>query len=206
MKERTLQFDSIIAVSALLISCLAVVTSVYQTWVFRDQTRVIHDQYAATIWPYININDTTNVKGTGPTAKASLIEVSLTNNGLGPALIRDAQLFVDERPVSEWNDLRDLLAHVQQRTGGKVTHAQMAAIDASMTIRPGDSREVFSVSLSPGVPVQQFLGHNARIDLCYCSLNGQCWNLRYKIAQGNHAFPSPSSHCETTHSIQSSSD
>lgn len=205
MKERTLEFDSIIAVCALLISCLAVVTSVFQTWVFRDQTRIIHDQYAATIWPYVSINDTTNVKGTGPGATLSFIEVSLTNNGLGPALIRDAQLFVDNRPVPEWNDFRDLITRVQQRDGGKVTHTQMSAIDASMTIRPGDSRPAFSIALSPGVPVQQLLKHNARIDLCYCSLNGQCWTLKYKVAQSNHAFPSPVSRCEAKYSIESSS-
>lgn len=205
MKDRILQFDSIIAVCALVISCLAVVTSVYQTWVFRDQTRVIHDQYAATIWPYITINDTTDVSGVGPTAKVSLIEVSLTNNGLGPALVRDAQLFVDGRPVPEWNDLRDLIQQAQRRAGGKLTHAQMAAVDASMTIRPGDTHQVFSVSLSPGVPMEQFLGHNAGINLCYCSLNGQCWTLRYKIARSTRAIPNPAGHCDTIHSIQSSS-
>lgn len=205
MKERTLQFDSIIAVCALLISCLAVVTSVYQTWVFRDQTRVIHDQYAATIWPYLNINDTTDVSGVGRSAKVSLIEVSLTNDGLGPALIRDAQLFVDSRPIPRWNDLRDLIDRAERRAGGKISHAQMSAIDASMTIRPGDSRQVFSVALSKGVPVQQFLEHNVQMNVCYCSLNGQCWMLRYTVARSNRAFPNPTGHCDTSNSIQSSS-
>lgn len=205
MKERTLQFDSIIAVCALLISCLAVVTSVYQTWVFRDQTRVIHDQYAATIWPYININDTTDTTGSGSAAKLSLIAISLTNNGLGPALIRDAQLFVDNRAVPQWNDLRDLLQRAEHRAGGKISHAQMTSIDASTTIRPGDSHQVFSVALSQGVPIQQLLEHNVWVDLCYCSLNGQCWTLRYTIAQENRSFPTPANHCDTRHSIGSSS-
>lgn len=205
MKERTLQFDSIIAVCALLISCLAVVTSVYQTWVFRDQTRVIHDQYAATIWPYVNINDTTDTTGSGAAAKLTLIAIALTNNGLGPALIRDAQLFVDDRPVPQWNDLRDILQRAEHRAGGKITQARLASVDASTTIRPGDSREVFYVAFTRGVPVQQFVGRSVRMNLCYCSLNGQCWSLRYTIAQQNRSFPMPASHCDTTHSIQSSS-
>jgi hypothetical protein len=205
MKDRALEFDSIIAICALLISCLAVATSVYQTWVFRDQTRVIHDQYAATIWPYININDTTNTNGSGSAAKVSLVGISLTNNGLGPALIRDAQLFVDNRPVSKWNDLRDLFQRAEDRIGGKITHAQMASIDASTTIRPGDVHEVFQVALAPAVPMERFLTHHVRIDLCYCSLNGQCWTLRYKITQNNRSFPTPAARCDATHSIESSS-
>lgn len=205
MKERTLQFDSIIAVCALLISCIAVVTSVIQTWVFRDQTRIIHDQYAATIWPYLNVNDTTDTTGSGAAAKVSLISISLTNNGLGPALIRDAELFVDGRPLPQWNDLRDLVQRAESRAGGKVSHAQMTSIDASTTIRPGDTHEVFTVALSRGVPMQQFLVHDVRMDLCYCSLNGQCWTLRYTISQPKGSFPAPVNHCDAIHTIQSSS-
>jgi hypothetical protein len=205
MDKRTLEFDSIIAVCALLISCIAVVTSVYQTWVFRDQTRVIHDQYAATIWPYINVNDTTNTSGSGADAKVTLVDVALTNNGLGPALIRDAQLFIDNRPVARWNDLRDLFDRAERQTGGKMTQAILASVDAATTIRPGDSRQVFSVTLSRGVPVQQLLHHNVRMDLCYCSLNGQCWTLHHKVAQSSRSFPTPVSHCDATHAIQSSS-
>jgi hypothetical protein len=205
MKERTLEFDSIIAICALLISSLAVATSVYQTWVFRDQTRVIHDQYAATIWPYININDTTDTTGSGPEAKVSLIAISLTNNGLGPALIRDAQLFLDNRAVSKWNTVRDVLQRAEDRIGGKITHTQMASIDAATTIRPGDSRQLFEATLAPAVPMQQLLQHNLRIDLCYCSINGQCWTLQYNVARGSRSFPTPAAHCQTIHGIESSS-
>lgn len=205
MEKRRLEFDSMIAVCALLISCIAVVTAVYQTWVFRDQTRIIHDQYAATIWPYLNVEDTTDTNGSGSGATVSRITISLANNGLGPALIRDAQLYMDDGTVSKWNDLRDLFQRTEKRARGIVRHVQMGSVDASTTIRPGDSRQVFDIALSPAVSMQQFLNHNVRMELCYCSLNGQCWTLHHNIAQSNRSFPVPVNHCGATHSIQSSS-
>jgi hypothetical protein len=120
-------------------------------------------------------------------------------------MIRDAQLFFDNRSVPQWNDLRDVFERAEHRARGKITNVQMASIDASTTIRPGDSRNVFVVVLAPALPVQQFLNHKLRMDLCYCSLNGQCWTLKHNIAQTSRSFPVPVNHCDTTHSIQSSS-
>ena len=200
MNERLFRFDTIVAVCALLISCVAAIASVYQTRVFRDQ-------YAATIWPYVNVDDTTNLSGSGPTAKISSLAVTFTNNGLGPALIRGAQLSIDGRRVSTWNELRNLIAAAaMEYSGKKIERAQMASIDASTTIRPGDARQVFAIGLKEGIPIARLLGHDPTIDLCYCSLNDKCWTLHYRIARANKSFPRPAARCDVNESIGSQTD
>jgi hypothetical protein len=195
MNERVFRFDTIVAVCALLISCVAAVASVYQTRVFRDQ-------YAATIWPYLSVDDTTNVSSR--TKQMSSMDVTLTNNGLGPALIRSARLSVAGKDVLAWNELRDLIERDQGKNAMRMP-AQMASVDASTTIRPGDSRRVFAVTLVKGIPVSKLVGLDITVDLCYCSLNDRCWNVQTKIGHGTGTYPHAVDRCAVGPRIDSRS-
>ena len=88
MNDRNFRLDFFIAIAAVLISALTAGTLFYQT-------RVIGDEFAATIWPYLSVGTTYDTGG-------ETIEV--TNDGVGPALVRSAQLYVDGRKVDAWND------------------------------------------------------------------------------------------------------
>ncbi|MFZ0575103.1 MAG: hypothetical protein WCE97_04070 [Candidatus Cybelea sp.] len=94
MNERTFRLDFFIAVAAVLISAITAGTLFYQT-------HVIGDEFAATIWPYLSVGTTYDTGG-------ETIEVS--NDGVGPALVRSAQLYVDGRKVRAWNDYIKALA------------------------------------------------------------------------------------------------
>jgi len=50
MNEKAFRLDFFIAIAALLVSAISAIALIYQT-------RVIGDQYAATIWPYLSIWD-----------------------------------------------------------------------------------------------------------------------------------------------------
>ena len=93
VNDRGFRLDFFIAVAAVLISAVTAAALIYQT-------RVIGDQFAATIWPYLSVGDTYDVNG-------ETIEVS--NDGVGPALVRSAQLSVDGRAVPAWNDYLKVL-------------------------------------------------------------------------------------------------
>jgi hypothetical protein len=181
MKERALRFDLLIAVSALLISTIAALASVLQT-------RAIQDQYAAAIWPYLSVDSTVNVNG---------VTLDLTNDGLGPALIRSGQLYLDGRSVSGWEEamriiFNDPKLHVPKHA---VASAHMSSLNASTTIRPGDSHRLLSITLSKGVPITTLLRHEVAIDVCYCSLNDRCWTLHSVPGGSSDDYPHPISRC-----------
>jgi hypothetical protein len=94
MNDRAFRLDFFIAIAAVLISAITAGTLFYQT-------RVIGDEFAATIWPYLSV-------GTAYDTGGETIEVA--NDGVGPALVRSAQLYVDGRKVRAWNDYLKALA------------------------------------------------------------------------------------------------
>lgn len=199
MNDREFRLDFFIAIAALLISALTAATLLYQT-------RVIGDQFAATIWPYLSLGTTYNTNG-------ETIEV--TNDGLGPALVRSAQLGVDGTAVHAWNDYIAVLAQDPQlkpiflrtQAAALAGHATlgtltMSSIGPSTTLRPGESHTLLRIALNARVPALALTKHAVTIDLCYCSLNGSCWMLH---AEPGRITPDPRSvsRCGTSTAIES---
>jgi hypothetical protein len=199
MNDRTFRLDVFIAVAAVLISAITAGTLFYQT-------RVIGDEFAATIWPYLSVGATYDTGG-------ETIEVA--NDGVGPALVRSAQLYVDGRKVRAWNDyikalardpeLRRLFLRAQAAIqAGSAGHATitMSSIGPSSTLHPDESRTLLKISLPFSVPLRAMVKHVVALDLCYCSLNGSCWTLHATPGQIN-SDPAPVSHCADRAAIQS---
>ncbi|MGC2129102.1 MAG: hypothetical protein WA629_03295 [Candidatus Aquilonibacter sp.] len=173
MNEKAFRLDFFIAIAALLISALTAGALVYQT-------RVIADQYAATIWPYVSSDGDLSPNGRS---------LRLVNDGLGPALVESAQLLVDGKNVPGWNDYylallkdKETRAYFAQRRAdllsGKAFYGSMAtaSIGPGTTIRPGDAFSLMRLDL-PGAPMETIERHTIALKLCYCSLNHSCWIL-----------------------------
>ena len=190
MNDRAFRFDLFIAVCALLISAIAAFASLMQT-------RALQDQYAAAIWPYLSVDSTESSHG---------VTVDLTNDGLGPALVRSAQLHFDGRLVSGWGDAVGMLTRDPAFHGAKrgVVSSQMSSLDASTTIRPGEALRLVSVTLSKNTPIKTLLRHEIALDVCYCSLNDRCWTLHSTPSRANPTFPQLTSHCAVGASIGAS--
>lgn len=198
MNDRAFRLDFFVAIAAMLISALTAGTMIYQT-------RVIGDQFAATIWPYLSVGTTYDRTG-------EIIQV--TNDGMGPALVRSAQLRVDGKAVRAWNDYLQVLVSdprfrsflVRTRAavlaGGAHATISMSSIGPSSTVRPGDSQTLLKIVLPVNVPIQMTAKHALEIDLCYCSLNGNCWTLRSQPGQIT-PDPQPVPHCASATAIES---
>ena len=82
---RVFRIDILIAVCALLMSTLATAASWWQS-------RVVATQLSSQVWPYVAIATTTGPNG---------LELTVSNDGLGPAVIRSLQLAVDGKVVPD---------------------------------------------------------------------------------------------------------
>lgn len=169
-----LRFDTIVAFCALLVSVITATVLGYQT-------HVVEEQYAAAIWPYLSIDTTHSGRS---------LKIALTNNGLGPALINSAQLFVDDRPAPGWTTVTNLLKPYAKHVRDSTT-----SVDGSTTIRPGDALALFTVEIPDTVPAAVLYKHRLAVKFCYCSLNDRCWNLETTIGSRTTSHPSRVGSC-----------
>ena len=175
--ERLLRFESVIAICALLISAITGAAVVYQT-------HIIQNQYAATIWPYLGVD--TNV------LNPRHVEIVIVNDGLGPALIRSAQLFVDGRHLASWRDLALTIGR-----DAKPGHAVFgtSSINASTTIRPGATYRLFTAKLGADAAPAALKRHVVTLRFCYCSLNNSCWSLQSVVGEVTGEYPKSVASC-----------
>ncbi|MBV8637273.1 MAG: hypothetical protein JO322_04255 [Candidatus Eremiobacteraeota bacterium] len=180
--ERLLRFETLIAICALLISAITGAAVVYQT-------HIIQSEYAATIWPYLSVDTfVTNQRR---------VDIKMTNDGLGPALIRSAQLVIDGKRARSWEDLESI---VRRDARGRVAFGS-SSINASTTIRPGESHQLISANLAPDVSPDILARHRVVLTFCYCSLNDSCWSLHSVPGVVGGEFPHQVSSCRIDEGI-----
>src|SRR5690348_4654523 len=102
--SRALRVDLIIALCALVVSCLAAGAAVYQG-------HVIASQLSVTVWPYVTFRES---------ASNTYVEVDVQNVGSGPAIIGYAALSVDGKPQQSLMTSLRMLGYVQ-KSGSTVT-------------------------------------------------------------------------------------
>jgi len=185
LKDSILKFDTIVAACALLMSSITAAAMVYQT-------RVLQDQFSATVWPYLSVDTMLST---------SRVTIALTNDGAGSALIRSASLDLDGKPVPGWRQVVEAVSRdVPRVKGGRMDSAD-ASVDPSMAIRAGDSQRVLLLDTG-SVPIfSAARKHEVVLHLCYCSINDRCWSLDAVPGYNSPNLPKAVAACPRPHSI-----
>lgn len=172
MDEKRFRFDLVVALSALLISGVAAAASAYQTYVIRQQ-------YSATVWPYLTFVTTSS---------ENYFVFRVNNAGIGPALIRNAVVTRDGKPIQVPVNATTEPALGQairpERAAAKVDEVRNHAHAGSLTITSivrgdvipaGSSLELLRADGT--FLARHIIADLRRVDLklCYCSLLGNCW-------------------------------
>jgi hypothetical protein len=147
---RRREWDSVAAVIAALVGLLALCVSGYTAYIQRQQVR-------AQVWPYLE----TGLSG-------SKREVILFNKGVGPAIVRSVQIYVDGKPQRDWDKVYVAL-------GLKFAQRPPYSTVSNVVISPNDhiDQVVFN-------SVDDFNLYSKQVDrvekrLCYCSTLSECW-------------------------------
>jgi hypothetical protein len=148
---------------ATFIALLAVCVAGYTAYMQRQQVR-------AAVWPILEF-DSSN----GPD-----IHFTLSNKGVGPAIIRHVIVKVDDQPVKNWNALLDKLI-------GQGTHRFSESDMNGHVLAPNESMIVFTPHDPEGKPLtdrsnplwMEMNKDRGRIsvEICYASTLGDCWTL-----------------------------
>ena len=157
---RGVRLEVLIATLALLASAAASIATV-------AQTNVVAKQLSASVWPYLTVSASLSPDD---------VELDVVNQGLGPALIRNATLTFDKKRYGRW---RDVLRALADDAHVKHSHLQLEIHDFGngSVVRPGESARIIGAR---GKLVNRFVDDTVpRTDLtvCYCSILQQCWTV-----------------------------
>lgn len=153
--ERTQRIERWLSVAVGLAAIIAVLVSLYQASLARQQLR-------ASAWPHLS-------QGNGYTFN-SPYQFVVSNEGIGPARIKAFRVFVDGRPVPTWN------AAVRGLTGEGEPALIYSSFGRGSVLVPGSTRTL--LTLPAGARAQKFwvaAQNRLRTQVCYCSVYDECW-------------------------------
>jgi hypothetical protein len=146
------QWNGLAAVIAAFVGFLALVVSAYTAYVQRQQTR-------AQVWPRLLV-------GNRPADRL----VAVYNKGMGPAIVRNVQIYVDGRPQPDWT-------HVVSAMGLHLGEEMKVSTLTSVVISPGE--ELHLLKFAGDADYAQFMQARKvpEMRVCYCSVLDDCWAM-----------------------------
>jgi hypothetical protein len=145
-----------IAIGALVVSAVAMISSFLQLSMQRNQERAL-------VWPHVSARPAYSDKG---------FSFNATNKGLGPALIRRVELQVDGKTVQGWNGVLDTMLGPKHGYGWD----KIKSNDVEDTILAAtESATLFSVPWDDRIRASFASGNRVSVRICYCSFLEECW-------------------------------
>lgn len=159
MKEKPWyrQMETIVGLSALFVSLVAVFIAVYSAMTDRAYAR-------ASVWPYLEVLHSNSQSGKS-------LSISIENVGVGPARVKYVTLEYDGKFYRSWDELiresnRGESYQFRSSYIGSRTIASQRNIKAIETSLPAFYEMIYSSN------VDKF-----QLNICYCSIYDDCWLL-----------------------------
>lgn len=169
--------ELIIATLALVASACASVAAIVQTreaavqtQATLEQNHIVAKQLGASVWPYLTIDESFS-------RSPRKLALTITNQGLGPALIRAFTIAVDGRARTRSRDVFDVID-----PNDRARTVDDSDFGGGSVLRPAESLTLFSLynktlNLSTA---QTRLLTRVELEACYCSLLEECWSVDSK--------------------------
>lgn len=157
-EKRPVKWDAVAAIIASLIGFLALLVGGYTAYIQRYTANIQAEQVRAQVWPWLAAGNNDNEDS-----------VEVLNKGVGPAIVRSAQVLVDGKPQPDWQHVLKAL--------GTVPHRYSQSTLNPNVLTPGEKVPV--IQFADKDDYQRFraaaVAHLTLINICYCSTLGECW-------------------------------
>jgi hypothetical protein len=163
------RYDALIAT---LVGVCALSVSGYTAYMQRQQVR-------AAVWPILEYDSSNNPD----------IHLTLSNKGVGPAMIRNVIVTVDGQPVLNWTEALDkMLGPGKHRLSESDMNGHVLSAGESMTIFTPCDPEGKPLTFDKSNPLWVEMNEDRErvaVEICYCSTLGECWTLRSDAKSNN---------------------
>jgi hypothetical protein len=173
------------AVIATFVGVCAPCVSGYTAHVQRQQVR-------AAVWPILEFDSSNDPD----------IHFTLSNKGVGPAIIRHVIVTIDGQPVRDWQQvLQKMLGPgIHHFSESRMNDHVLSAGESIQICTPGDADGKPLTSADKSNPLWIKMDKDrarVAVEICYCSTLGECWTLRSGAMGGSSTtetrhFPSRS--------------
>lgn len=149
--RREIRYDAVAAVIAALVGMLALAVAAYTAYIQRQQV-------SAQVWPYLMWANSDNQ-----------MEFMWINKGVGPAIVKTAQVLVDGKPQRDWTAVMRSLRLDPMKFGQSTFNGNVLSAGETLDW----------LKFMDHASFQRFRDAGRRSKLvfkvCYCSTLGDCW-------------------------------
>lgn len=174
-------------------SMVAMVVGLSALFVAWDQAQIMRKQQHASVIPIVNI-----VGGFTMEPDRNVLRVIVENDGIGPAIVESAALFVEGRAISDWPSLRASFLPEPLRSGYETSFESTIGV-----LAPGERLPAIEISWARTdetdamfrafqATVFQAAAAETNLVICYCSVFDRCWRTNVVGA----ARPRPVEQCD----------
>lgn len=143
--------------------------ALYITW---DQARVMRAQQHAAVWPILTID-----KDTSTDEDNFYVRFGIENAGVGPAILKSAELRNNGEIFNSWSDFKNLLPEDMKensQTGGSSIKGR--ALSPGREFRPyGLQWKREEITRDDFIELVK-LYDGIVLEVCYCSVFDRCWS------------------------------
>lgn len=163
--------QSIIAVGVTVISLCALIVSIHQTKILKEENELMREHSRATVWPYLEF-----VAAKGHNSEDNSINqfnFSISNNGIGPAIITDVRVRYNDKIVQDWWELFNI-----QGIPDSIDYFITNKSFNGTVIQPGKTTEI--LNLDANLPLaNEFFKRLAglSLEIYYESIYGEKWKF-----------------------------
>jgi hypothetical protein len=166
-RRREIRWDAMAAIIASLVGFLALLVAGYTAYIERYIAEIQTKQVQAQVWPWLVAGNNDNERS-----------IEVLNKGVGPAIVRSAQVFVDGKPQPDWQHVLKAL--------GTVPHQYSQSTLNPNVLTPGE--KVPAIQFADEDDYTRFravaVTHLTLVNICYCSTLDECWMYSDKHAVG----------------------
>ena len=149
--------EMLVGLSALLVSLVAVIVSVYSAYIDRAYAR-------SSVWPRLTLSKSDYLKDGVP-----IYEYRIENAGTGPAIIKYAYVSVDNTYFKYWYQVFEHFELDMQN----VTQSHIS----TRVVPAYQSFAAQSTHNTDFMPHWRKVDEKIDIELCYCSIYDECWRV-----------------------------
>ncbi|MEM9341026.1 MAG: hypothetical protein AAGA66_19995 [Bacteroidota bacterium] len=166
--------EYIIALGVTIISLCALVVSVMQTQIMKEERELMREYSRASVWPRLEFGV---MKGHNQDRSIRHFVLTLTNSGVGPAIITDVKVMYDKEVSTDWWDLF-LIQEIPDSVEKYISNANFN----DRVIKIGESLEILNLNENLEL-AQAFLERLDKLSIViyYESIYGEKW--KYEIGE-----------------------